>query len=209
MTETLQSPRIESRPEFADILRAAECYGGRRAALGDRINRGFDRLMLQSGSRLSPAVALRLCILGAIALGGSVFVAFEDLLTTAVATGVGAFVPIAVLLVMRRRRESKMRKQLPRFVESLLCTARTGRGLQRCLEMAVPETPLPLATEIERSARRLEMGVGALEALGDLPERTGLPEMNRLVSALGAHDRDGSDLIAVLEHLETAIRQLS
>ncbi len=86
---TLERLRIEPCPEFADILRDerfAASLGG-KPDIAERINRAFDRLILQSGTRLSGAVVLRLCLLVALAFGGAVFVFSGNLLATGLATG--------------------------------------------------------------------------------------------------------------------------
>src|SRR5579862_5413085 len=125
--------RIEPRPEFASIIRdepfAVRDQGSRRAALSiaERTNRAFDRLILQSGTRLSGAVALRLCLLFALTCGGSVFVVSENLLATGLAAGAGAMLPTVALVVRRSNRRARLAEQFPAMVEHLLRALRAGR----------------------------------------------------------------------------------
>ncbi len=201
-TGTVNRLRIEPRPEFAKILRVKESYAteeGSTAAA--RINGRFDRLIVQSGTEAAPGVILRLCILGGVAGGGTVFVATQNLLGTAVALAAGAFLPIAALLVVRARRQRTMRRQLPALVDGLAQAARAGRGLASGLESAVADTPAPLADEIGMAVRRLRMGIGIEAAFEDLPERTGLASMQVFVAALAAHDQTGCDLVATLDRV--------
>lgn len=191
---------IEPRPEFAKIVRVEEAYAtpdGRSPAA--RINGWFDRLILQSGVALRPDVVVRLCILGGVACGGTVFVATENLLATAAAVAVGAYFPIAALLLLRLCRQRKIRRQLPALIEGLAQTARSGRGLVTGLERAAADTPAPLNAEIQLGVRRLRMGLGIEAAFEDLPERTGMPSTKVFVAALATHGRTGRDLVAVLD----------
>ena len=206
MIGTVDRLRIEPRPEFAKIVRVAESYAapdGRTFAT--RINRRFDRLIVQSGTELAPGVVLQLCILGAIACGGSVFVALENLLATAIAVAVGALLPIAALLFVRARRQRRMLRQMPAMIGVLARAARTGHSLANGLELAAADTPSPLGDEMARAVRRLRMGVGIEAAIGDLPKRTGLARMDVFVAALTAHDRTGCDLVSLLDRLAQTV----
>jgi len=206
MIGTVNRLRIEPRPEFAKIVHVAESYAAPDGyTFATRINGRFDRLIVQSGTHLAPGVVLRLCILGAIACGGSVFVAQENLLATAVAVAAGALLPIAALLIVRARRQQRMLRQMPAMIAALARAARAGRSLANGLELAAAETPSPLGDEIGRAVRRLGMGVGIEAAIEDLPERTGLACMDVFVSALAAHDRTGCDLVSLLDRLAQTV----
>ena len=204
-TGTLNRLEVGPKPDFTRLLRIDESYGtpGQNAAPG--INGRFDRLVAQSGTAVSPEVILRLCILGGVTIGGTVFVMTENLLATAAALPLGVILPVAVLLFLRARRRATMRRQMPLLIAALLEAARAGRGLLKGLEMAAAEMSAPLAGPVGQAARRLRMGVGVEAALADLPVRTGLAEMETVVAALGAHDRSGSDLVALLERLSRTI----
>ena len=82
---------------------------------------------------------------------------------------------------------------------STLAMARPDIGRSVGLETAAADTPVPLADEIGLALRRLRMGVDVEAAFSDLPERTGLPAMSVLVTALAHHDRTGCDLVPLLE----------
>jgi len=169
---TLQRLRIEPRPEFADILRDerfAASPGG-KPDVAERINRAFDRLILQSGTQLSGAVVLRLCLLVALAFGGAVFVFWGNFLATGLATGASALVPIAELAVRRARRRTRLSEQFPALVEQLLRTARAGRTLEKSFEQIAARSPAPLGDDLRLALRRTQLGLGLGDALGELPD---------------------------------------
>ena len=208
-SSTFDRLRIEPCPEFADILRderfAASSAG--RADSAERINRAFDRLLLQSGTRLSGALVLRLCLLVGLACGGSVFVFSGNLLATGLATGASALVPIAELAVRRARRGARLAEQFPSLVEQLLRVARAGRRLESSLEQIAARTPAPLGDELRLALRRTRLGLSLGDALGELPERTGLAGMQVLVAAIKLSERHGGDLADSLDRLAQSLRE--
>jgi tight adherence protein B len=205
--ESLSRFRIEPRPEFADIVREeAFSRPGARGDSAERINRAFDGLVLQSGTRLSAAVVLRLCLLFAVAAGGSMFVIFENLLATAMAAGAGALMPIGVLSFRRARRLEKLTEQLPVLVEQIIRAARSGAGLEQSLAKLTDRTPSPLRDELRIALRRTQLGITLSEALSEFPARTGLPAMQVLVSAVSLSERHGGNVADSLDRLSHSLR---
>jgi tight adherence protein B len=212
-SNTLSRLAIEPQPAFAQILRdepfAAPSDPPQRPDQldsGERINRAFDRLLVQSGTRLSGPVVLRLSLLTAIAAGGAFFVFSENFLAAAVATGVGAVVPVAVLAICRSRRRSCLAQQFATFVEQILRATRAGRRLEPTLEHIASRTEAPLGDELRLALRRLQLGMGLPEALAELPGRTGLSEAQVLVTALALAERRGGDLAPALEMFAESLR---
>lgn len=205
-TGTANRQQIEPQPQFAKILRVDDSYASPDSAKAvPGINGRFDRLVMQSGTNVAPGVILRFCILGAVTVGGSVFVVTDNLLWTAFGLAIGAFLPIYALLVARARRRRKLDRQIPLFVDGLEHAARNGRGLAQCLEVTATETPAPLCEEIERGVRRMRMGIGIEAAFEGVPQRTGSAQTAILVGALAEHDRTGCDLIDLLERLKNQL----
>lgn len=206
-TQLKRPPTIEPLPDFAGILRDDEFFGGRRHDdAAERLNGWFDGLMLQSGLAIAPSVMLLLCLCTAISLGGAVFVIQENLLTTALATLVGAVMPVVGAVVARSRRQKTILNQLPETIGELARAARTGRSLEQCFEIVAVDTPKPLGDELRLCARRLRMGMGLAAALRELPQRTGLVSLNVFVTALTVHHQTGGDLVSVLDRLAHTIR---
>jgi tight adherence protein B len=198
---------ISPRPEFADILRDQQSYAADGDdSLGNRVNGWFDRLMLQSGVELSPAMVLALSLCTAITVGGIAFVVQESLLSAALGALLGGIIPVAATAAYRAHRQSQMLKQLPAMMDELARAARTGRSLEKCLELVASDTPQPLGGELQRCICRLELGMSVPDALRELPVRTGLASTNVLVTALAVHRETGGDLVKVLERLAQTLR---
>lgn len=207
-SNTAMTPRaIQPRSEFAAILRDEHEFSvPGRDTLGNRINGWFDRLIVQSGAEITPAMLLALCVCSAVACGGLAFVIQENLLTTAIGGLLGVTTPVAAAVIIRARRRTEMLSQLPAMLDELARAARTGRSLEECLALVADDTRLPLGGELRRCSRRLDLGMSITEALGELPERTGLPTTNVFVSALAVHRQTGGDLVKVLERLAQTLR---
>ncbi|MFO1022377.1 MAG: type II secretion system F family protein [Planctomycetales bacterium] len=199
---------IRPQPAFADILRDREEYahGPEQDRMSQQMNGWFDRLMLQSGTELSPSMALALCLCAAIALGGAAFVWQENFLTTAIASAIGAIIPLITLVIIRSRRQSKITEQLPGMVDELARAAKTGRSLEQCLELVMHDTPAPLGEELRYCVQKMELGLSTPESLRELPHRTGVvsPQYSSHGSRRASSDR--GDLVAVLDRLARTIR---
>ena len=205
--EVTSTRPIERSPEFAGILDEREVFSaGNSDILSDRINGWFDRLMLQSGVEVQPSAIVFLTLLSAMALGGSVFVLWENLFGAAIAFLAGFFLPLSVVMLVHARRQMKMLKQMPGMLEDLARAAKTGRSLEQCFVMVAEVTANPLGAELQRGARKIQMGADFADALRDLPGRTGLVSLNILVTALSVHQQIGGDLVTVLTRLSQTIR---
>jgi tight adherence protein B len=198
---------IESRPEFAGILKPQETYSVPDADdVGNRINGWFDQLMIQCGFGISPAVALASCVCSGVLLGGLAYVIQENLLTTAFAAAIGTVLPILVMIVARHRRQSKMLSQMPPMLDELARAGKTGRSLEHCLQQVAEDTASPLGSELQMCTRRLALGVPLEAALAEFPDRTGLVSARVLATALTVHRQTGGDLVKVLERLSQTVR---
>ncbi len=193
--------------EFADILREHETYSvPGDDSFGNRINRWFDDLMIQSGLGITPGVVLAMSLCAALAVGGLAFVGQENLLTTAFGALVGFLIPVLFAMVWRSRRQNRMSNQMPAMIDELSRAAKTGRSLENCLAMVADDTADPLGGELRNCTRKLALGLTVDEALEELPRRTGLVSTSVLATALAVHRETGGDLVRVLKRLSQTLR---
>ncbi len=198
---------IDRRPEFSGLLKEDTQFArGQSDGVGESVNGWFDRLMIQSGIRTSPAVWLGLCLVTALAIGGTIFVATERPFVTAMAAIAGLLLPIGLAITARSRRQKAIMDQLPGMADELARLARSGRNLEHSFRLVAGDTPSPLGDELRVSARRIEMGLDVGSAVKDLAARTGVSTLTMFSSALSVHQDTGGDLISVMERLATAVR---
>lgn len=201
------TPTWQTNSSFAGILKEQETFGkGKGEDAADQINSWFDDLMLQSGMAISPSMMLAICLCCGVAIGGAVFVAHENLLTTALGTLIGFMLPVFVAMLARTRRQDMMMRQVPSMLEELARAAKTGRSVEQSLELVSADTPAPLGDELKLAAGRLKMGVQLKDALRDLPHRTGLMMLSLLCTTLTVQQQTGGDLVTVLERLSRTVR---
>ncbi|EDL60067.1 type II secretion system F family protein [Gimesia maris] len=192
---------------FSDILRDQDRYAVNDSKqLGNRLNGGFDELIIHSGLDANPGVILFLCLMTATLAGGLIFILQENFLSTSIAFMVGGMAPIGYLIFSRSRRQNKINDQLSDMIDELARAAKTGRSLTHCFINVAEKTPAPLGDELKEASRRLQMGVSMKAALDGLYERTGVASLNILSMALIVHQETGGDLVKVLERLARTIR---
>lgn len=198
---------ITRQPEFAGILREEETFAREDdSSFGNQINGWFDDLMLQSGLGVSPGMVLALSLCSAFTVGGFIFVLQENLLTTAFGALMGALIPLATIIFMRSRRQTQISNQLPGMIDELARAAKTGRSLEKSLNLVASDTPSPLGDELKYCTRKLDLGLSIPESLRELPHRTGVVATSVLVTALSVHMQTGGDLVKVLERLSQTLR---
>lgn len=198
---------VERRPEFSGLLREDTQFArGTSEGVGESVNGWVDALMLQSGIKTSPIVWLGLCLVSALTLGGTFFVATERPFMTAMFAVIGLILPLVIAVMLRSRRQKLIMDQLPGMADELARFARSGRNLEHSFMMVAGDTPSPLGDELRVSARRMEMGIDVGSAVKDLASRTGVSTLMMFSSALSVHQDTGGDLISVLERLATAVR---
>lgn len=193
--------------DFSEILRDRNKYSTTDSKdLGNRVNGGFDNLIIQSGLDAHPSVILFFCLMTSVLLGGLIFILQENFLSTSIAFILGAILPIAYLIFRRSRRQKRINEQLSDMIDELARSAKTGRSLTHCFIDVSEKTASPLGDVLKESARRLQMGVSMRAALDGLYEQTGVTSLNILSMALIVHQETGGDLVKVLERLARTIR---
>lgn len=196
-----------SASDFSDILRDRDRYAVPDSAqLSNRLNGGFDELIVHSGVDANPGVILFLCLMSGMLFGGLMYIIQENFLTTSIAFLAGGAAPIGYLYFRRSRRQKQINEQLSDMIDELARAAKTGRSLTHCFVNVAAKTPAPLGTELQEASRRLQMGVSMRAALDGLYERTGVASLSILSMALIVHQETGGDLVKVLERLARTIR---
>ncbi|HBL42402.1 MAG TPA: pilus assembly protein TadB [Planctomycetaceae bacterium] len=193
--------------DFTEILRDRDRYAvDDSKQIGNRLNGGFDELIIHSGVDANPGVILFLCLMSSILAGGLIYILQENFLSTSIAFMVGGMAPIAYLIFSRSSRQKKINDQLSDMVDELARAAKTGRSLTHCFISVAEKTPAPLGEALKEASRRLQRGVSMKAALDGLYERTGVASLSILSMALIVHQETGGDLVKVLERLARTIR---
>jgi len=105
-------------------------------------------------------------------------------LCAAVGGAVGFFLPDVLLYNAGLKRQAKIQVALPDALDMLTVCVEAGLGFDAALAQVARNTGGPLAAEFARALREMQIGKSRSQALRALADRTTVPEVRALVSAL-------------------------
>jgi tight adherence protein C len=123
---------------------------------------------------------------------------FPVYLWSPVLGGVGYLIPDALISGKADRRQKELAKTFPEALDLLAITVEAGLGLEAAFQVVTEDLTGPLAEELTRMLREIELGVSRREALGGLRERVDVAEVSAFVVALIQADRMGIAIAEVL-----------
>jgi tight adherence protein C len=175
------------------------------AALGRRIEAAG-----RSRALTPEEVASAQVLCGAVGVGAAVL--FVGVLgpTPSVAVGVLMLLPSAGVLAPRvwveraaQERQAMLRRELPDVLDLLAISVEAGLGFEGALDMASRNFGGPLADELRRTLREMELGASRHQALTALKRRVDVRELSTFVTALVQADALGMPIGRVL-HAQAA-----
>jgi tight adherence protein C len=131
-----------------------------------------------------------------VATGGSF--QGKQLLVLAAVGGVGLMLPYIWLISSVRRRQAAITKSLPDAFDLVTTCVEAGLGLDASLARVAEKVHGPFADELSRTLREVTMGRMRREALQELAERTGVPDLLAFVNAVVQAEQMGTSISTVL-----------
>lgn len=210
----VEQPRTLSasgQPERTWIVRVVQTIGEKvpispaDAGLARRylIAAGFrsDRAVkVYYGTKLLLAVAL---FIAAIIIRGRIDNPILSVLILPAAAAAGFFLPNFVVDRMVTKRQERIRLSLPDALDLLVVCVEAGLGLDQAIANVSRElrkTYRDISEELSLVTLEMRAGKRRMEALKNLAERTGEPELKKLVATMIQSDRFGT---GVAESLRT------
>lgn len=167
--------------------------------------------LLMAGSRVSPTafLAVRLVMTFGLPVLAGLYVVTSPspdaihwvLLILAVFWG--RRLPTIWLKRRIRSRQRAIDRRLPYSLDLMVACLEGGLSLDAALVKVVEQSDGPLAVEIRKTLQELALGRPSTEAIRDLGERTGAPDLKRLTEDIVQADRMG---ISIAESLRTLAR---
>ncbi len=164
------------------------------------------RLILQSGTTLSLS---SLAIIGF----GLAFVCMLVLPWPGIASirfGIGLAVAFAAvgmwLRIKRARRMSRFGEQLPEVIDVIVRSLRAGHPLAVSLNLVAREMPEPAGVEFALVVDEVNYGRSLSEALDNLYQRVGYPELRFFVASTAIAHQTGGNLGEILSRLSRMLR---
>jgi tight adherence protein B len=187
-------------PDEPDILRR------RASRLGTSgPGRALSRLVRQSGTTLSPAgiggVAVTLILLLFLVLP----ISNLALRLLAALVGVCALV-LLWLRTKRARRIARFAEQLPEVLDVVTRSLRAGHPLPVSMALVAREMPEPAGPEFALVVDEVNYGRSFTEALENLYQRVGYPELRFVVAAVSIGHQTGGNLGEILSRLARMLR---
>ena len=167
----------------------------------------FARLIDESGYPIGPTVGVILLIGCGLLAAAALFVAFENVLVSLL--GLVAMLAALVLVTvwLRARRWNQILENLPSSVDMLARSVRAGESLEQAFRTTAEKARGPLAADLRRCVRQIEMGLPFPAALRRLEQRNRLLDVQMLVGALVVHRQTGGNLPVTLERLAMVVRE--
>lgn len=201
-----------SEPPRGNLQLLLAQLGSRLVADNSEKASGTRALLLHAGYRSASAVqlywALRL-LLPMLLLGVAIVVLplfselelSKGLALTAVAVVVGWLVPSLYVDKRREARMGRLRAAFPDALDLLVVCVESGLALPQAIERVAEEIAVShaeLAAELALVNAEIRAGVSSSDALQNLAERTGLEDLQGLVSLLGQSIRFGTSVADTL-----------
>jgi tight adherence protein C len=157
--------------------------------------------------RLEPATFLALRFVVAGAFGGILGVVFffsnnwptsREVLVALGATGLGFVFPQLWLTSTIQKRQKNIRRAMPDALDLLTICVEAGLGFDAALSKVSEKWENDLSIAFSRAIREIQLGKLRREALKDMSERVGIPEMTSFVAAIIQSETLGVSMSKVL-----------
>jgi tight adherence protein B len=117
------------------------------------------------------------------------------------------FIPLAWLVMRRRRRLKRFAAQLPDALELIARALRAGHSLAAGFNLVAGEMSNPIAKEFERVFEEQNLGIPMEEALEGITERVPNLDLKFFVTAVVLQRQTGGDLAEILDKIGHLIRE--
>lgn len=128
------------------------------------------------------------------------------ILGIAVAVLIGFFGPNLYLYQVAHDRSAKMQRELPDAIDLMTISVESGLGFDAAIQQVAHNTEGPLADELARVLREMQIGASRSDSLRKLADRTTVPEIRTFVSAMVQADAFGIPIASVLRVQSSEIR---
>ncbi len=186
--------------------------------LGEFVTRFTPQNALQSTARklelagnprgLEPAIFWALRIFLAVGIGAFLLFIYNigdlnwslsrKLIVLAAFVALGFYVPDMLLTSRIQRRQKEIRKAMPDALDLLTICVEAGLGFDGALQKVYEKWDNLLSLAFGRVIREIQLGKLRREALRDMADRIGLPEMTSFVAAIIQSEQLGVSMAKVL-----------
>lgn len=171
-----------------------------------KINSGFDQLILESGTGVGSYAAFFMMLISASLVGGGILLLENEVVPALLGSLLGILIPLVVFSFIRRRRLSQVEEQVPDVLALMARAVHAGETLEQAVALAGEDTPAPLGPELRVCANQISLGVSVSRAMESLGRRVRISDVRVLSTVLAVHRHSGGNLASTLEHLSGVVR---
>jgi tight adherence protein B len=175
-------------------------------SLRERIDRGFQKLVQQTGLGWTVGQALGLIALLAVVFGGFLMLWRGDpgLIGLGVLVGVGG--PLLFFWAMQARWRRQVQALLPDTYFLVARSLRAGLSLEQALETVAQNGNPPVAEEFRRAVEQIKLGLTVPAALQGMGRRLRLVDFDIFVTVVTLHRTMGGNLTLLLDRVAATTR---
>jgi len=188
------------------LQRMTRIPAGRPEGNVARFDRWFQLLIRESALLGDTTTGVLLVVLCGAVLGAILFLWQEQPAMGILGAFVGTTFALVAIAVVRARRISQIREQLPGSLDMLARSLRAGLSIDQAIEQLAAESPEPLAAEFRLCAKQLAMGLSLASVMRSLVDRVRLFDVRIFTATLSVHRETGGNVAKVLERLAVVIR---
>lgn len=157
---------------------------------------------------MDPAVFWSIRIFASIGLGVFLFIIFSiapidwtwgrKMLIIGLFVGLGYYIPQMLLTSKVQRRQKEIRKAMPDALDLLTICVEAGLGFDGAMAKVYEKWDNELSLAFGRAIREMQLGKLRRDALRDMADRIGIPEMTSFVAAVIQSEQLGVSMAKVL-----------
>jgi tight adherence protein B len=168
----------------------------------------LNRLLIQSGIQVTPSrIAPMLAIAGAGAFAAVTLVRGDVLEGIAAGVAGVTLLPLALLMVLRKRRRAMFAEQFPEAIDIIVRSLRAGHPVPVAISMVSRELSDPVGTEFGIIADEITYGSDLETAMRSMYERVGQEDLPLFVTSVAIQATTGGNLSQILDNLSKVIRE--
>jgi tight adherence protein C len=180
---------------------------GRKLAGADTAKKIQHRLDIAgnpAGWDVNRILGLKVLGLGVFGFFGFLYIAATDwpiyrvVLATVAVGAFGYVLPNVLLYNAGQKREALMRKSLPDALDLLTVSVEAGLGFDSAVGRVARNTDGPLAQEFGRLLQEMQIGVGRVQAMRSMAERSSLDDLRSFCTSMVQADSLGIPIGRVL-----------
>jgi tight adherence protein C len=137
--------------------------------------------------------AMGFMLVSSLGMGGMTGIALMGALA-----GMGAYLPKMWLGARVRSRQKEISKSLPDAFDLIVTCVEAGLGLEAALARVAEKTTGPFGEELTLCLREVSMGKLRREALKEMADRTGVPDLTGFINAVVQAETMGTSIGTVL-----------